>query len=977
MSIERGAPVEGGVGGVPTTRARRTRTRVRVIDALARSVISVGGVLVIIAVLGIMVYLLTQTVPLFRAGRSQLVSTANAPWSAGARTGVLDEYFGAGVFLLPGSGEVVTADLQSGEVISRRPVGKPAPGAPGDPASAAAAKIAVTAHSQLGENGAIALGFDDGSLQVGTLGFAYSFITESDQAAEFEGLEPGQRRVEPEGYVVRTPEGRLRRTRVAIDLPDPAPLEAGTGPVVLTDYRASRSLEVAAAMRADGTTFVTQIRRITPLGGGKPRLRLSVLPVNSVAPEASPAGGPARGLPSWMFISGDGIHLFKLWEDGLCQRYGRVAGERPTYEFMDALSLLPAGRKVSQATMLLGALTLVTGDDAGTVRAAFAARTNTARTLDGSELVVAHEFTSDRDGGAVTALGISGRDRAFATGASDGSIVLRHMTSAKRISRAVATPGQPVGLLLLTPKLDGYVAADSSGTFKLWSLRRGHPEASLKSLFGSVWYEGDAAPSFTYQSSAGTDSAESKISLVPLIFGTFKATLFSLLFAIPVAVFAAIYTSEMLHPRVRLAFKPAIEMMASLPSVVLGFVAAIVVAPLARDFLPAVLSAFVVVPVAVLACATLWQMLPVRIISRLRTTQHAALVGVVLLAGLALSVPVGRFAEAALFTPTLSEQRVLAGDTTPVPIERLPAWAAERATLSALDGVRLRPLGMYVAQGKAVEPSDAPLAPEVQASIDRAGLTRPNIRLWLDGAVGSAWPGWMVLLTPPAMIIVALARISLLDPALRRVPIFASVGAIGAGAGVFELLKFALTMLAGAVVGGLAAWAISSLGFDPRDGLLGTFTQRNTLVVAIVMGFAIIPIIYTISEDAMSSVPGALRSASLGCGATRWQTALNVVLPLALSGIFSACMIGLGRAAGETMIVLMATGNTPSIDWNIFAGFRTLAANIATEMPEAPQGETHYRVLFLAGLCLFIITFFVNTAAEMLRQRFRKRGAAL
>ena len=92
-------------------------------------------------------------------------------------------------------------------------------------------------------------------------------------------------------------------------------------------------------------------------------------------------------------------------------------------------------------------------------------------------------------------------------------------------------------------------------------------------------------------------------------------------------------------------------------------------------------------------------------------------------------------------------------------------------------------------------------------------------------------------------------------------------------------------------------------------------------------------------------------------------------------GIFSAIMIGFGRAVGETMIVLMATGNTPIMDWNPFNGFRTLSANIAVEIPEAPQGDTLYRTLFLAALILFIFTFVTNTLAELVRQRLRKRYA--
>jgi phosphate transport system permease protein len=152
-----------------------------------------------------------------------------------------------------------------------------------------------------------------------------------------------------------------------------------------------------------------------------------------------------------------------------------------------------------------------------------------------------------------------------------------------------------------------------------------------------------------------------------------------------------------------------------------------------------------------------------------------------------------------------------------------------------------------------------------------------------------------------------------------------------------------------------------------------SFEQRNSLVVGFMMGFAVIPIVFTISEDALSSVPPALRSGSLALGASRWQTAIRIILPTASAGIFSAIMIGLGRAVGETMIVLMATGNTPIMDFNIFSGMRTLSANIAVELPEAPQFGTLYRTLFLGAMVLFLMTFVVNTVAEIVRQRLRER----
>ena len=155
------------------------------------------------------------------------------------------------------------------------------------------------------------------------------------------------------------------------------------------------------------------------------------------------------------------------------------------------------------------------------------------------------------------------------------------------------------------------------------------------------------------------------------------------------------------------------------------------------------------------------------------------------------------------------------------------------------------------------------------------------------------------------------------------------------------------------------------------------YDQRNSLVVGIAIGFAVIPTIFSISEDAVYGVPRSLTNGSLALGATPWQTVYRVILLTASPGIFSACMIGMGRAVGETMIVLMATGNTPIMDMNIFEGFRALSANIAVEMPESAVGSTHYRILFLAALFLFLVTFVVNTISEIVRQRLRVKYANL
>ncbi len=179
-------------------------------------------------------------------------------------------------------------------------------------------------------------------------------------------------------------------------------------------------------------------------------------------------------------------------------------------------------------------------------------------------------------------------------------------------------------------------------------------------------------------------------------------------------------------------------------------------------------------------------------------------------------------------------------------------------------------------------------------------------------------------------------------------------------AGPIEVIFFA---------GDMRSWLTNELGI-PYD-------QRNAMVVGLAMGFAVIPTIFSIAEDAVFTVPKQLTYGSLALGATPWQTLRRVVLPTASPGIFSALMIGMGRAVGETMVVLMATGNTPIMDANVFEGMRTLAANIAVEIPESEVASTHYRILFLAALVLFMFTFVVNTLAEIIRQRLRRKYSTI
>ncbi len=161
--------------------------------------------------------------------------------------------------------------------------------------------------------------------------------------------------------------------------------------------------------------------------------------------------------------------------------------------------------------------------------------------------------------------------------------------------------------------------------------------------------------------------------------------------------------------------------------------------------------------------------------------------------------------------------------------------------------------------------------------------------------------------------------------------------------------------------------------------LLGNDYRLNAFVGGVALSLAVIPIIYTVTDDALSAIPKYMTEASLALGAAKWQTALFVVLPAATPGVFAAILLGIGRAFGETMIVLMATGNAALMSMDIFQPVRTMSATIGAEMAEVVFGDTHYNVLFLIGSILFIVTFTLNAVAEFyVRARLMKRfgGAA-
>ncbi|MFV2071742.1 MAG: ABC transporter permease subunit [Thermoanaerobaculales bacterium] len=407
------------------------------------------------------------------------------------------------------------------------------------------------------------------------------------------------------------------------------------------------------------------------------------------------------------------------------------------------------------------------------------------------------------------------RRRGFAIGSSAGEVAVYHSTSGRRLL-ADRWSADPVHALAIDPKGDGAVSIVGQMVLRRW-IHNPHPEISLRTLFLPVWYEGYAAPKWVWQSTGGSDAFEPKLSLWPLIFGTLKATLFAMLFSIPLALMASIYVSQLAPRWLQAVVKPTIEMMAAVPSVVVGFIAALWLAPRLEAALLAVLLGAVALPLAVVIALATWRLIP----ADLR--------------------------------------------------RRFP------------DGVEL--VALMIAGG---------------AVVAFAALLAGPIEVRFFG-------------------------------------------------GDFQRFLF-------------TEWGLR-------------YEQRNSIVVGLALGFAVIPVIFTIAEDACSAVPRALVNASRALGATRWQTALRLVVPAASPGIFAAVMLGLGRAVGETMIVLMAAGNTPLLDLSLFNGMRTMSAAIAVEIPEAPVDGTLFRLLFLTGALLFLFTLMLTTAADVVGSHLRKRYA--
>ncbi|MEI7795628.1 MAG: phosphate ABC transporter permease [Methylococcaceae bacterium] len=504
-------------------------------------------------------------------------------------------------------------------------------------------------------------------------------------------------------------------------------------------------------------------------------------------------------------------NLFLMSNDGLLSYIDISKKNAP--EIKQRLNVVKVGDKVTSISFLNGDLSLMIGDSTGLASQWSLVKNPTGgpaferiRAFKVSEKAVVAISTSEQ------------RRRGFMTVDANGMMGIYHSTSEREMIKTPVSDATPVAAIL-SPRANALLIQNHDGKIHFWHVDNEHPEVSIKSMWQKVWYESYPKPAYIWQSSSASDDFEPKYSLTPLVFGTLKAAFYAMLVAIPLSLMGAIYTAYFMSPKMRIYAKPAIEIMGALPTVILGFLAGLWLAPFIEENLAGLFALLMIVPLGVMVFAFGIQCLPEPI---------------------RLKIPEGW--DAALL----------------IPVILISGWFAFSISI--------------------------PL---------ETALFHGTLRDWFKAELG--------------------------------------------------------------------------IGYD----------QRNALVVGIAMGFAVVPTIFSIAEDAIFSVPKHLTVGSLALGATPWQTMIRVVLLTASPGIFSAIMIGFGRAVGETMIVLMATGNTPVMDLSIFQGLRTLAANIAVEMPETEVDSTHYRVLFLAALVLFMFTFVFNTLAEVIRQRLREKYSSL
>ena len=739
---------------------KRQRRRL-IVDSLARYTVGLGGVFVIAAVALIFFYLLYIVIPLFLPADARPVASYSLPGDNGARTAhlVMDELREVGIRYTR-DGRVFFFKPADGQLVGGKRAVLPA----GARASAFAAGDSAT--------GITAYGLDDGRALI--------------MQAEFKISHPNDVRV-----VTPQLSFPLGEEAITVDF-------QGRALTRLAVQQGEESATIVAATEDGRLILTTLIQEISFLD-------------DEVTLDIDHTELPAQDQAiDFLLLDKEQRTVYAASRDGWMSVFDISDPAAPV--LIQRLRVVGDALHVSTLAFLTGDISLLIADSAGAINQWFPVRdeTNTMR------LTRIRTFDTGQDD--IHTLGIEPRRKGFMAADEQGRVGIYHATAHRLLEVAEVSPA-PIRMLSIAPRADAFLAEDGSGRLHYWEVDNEHPEISWSALWGKVWYESYPEPEYVWQSSSASNDFEPKFSLTPLAFGTLKAAFFAMLFAVPLAIMGAIYTAYFMAPRMRQLVKPGIEIMEALPTVILGFLAGLWLAPVVEKNMPGVFALLVFVPLGALLFAYLWRCLPAR---------------------LTRWVPEGW--DAALLVPAI--------------------------------------------------------------------LLSSALALWLGPYMEQAW---------------------------------------------FH--------------GNMPEWLSHTMGID--------FDQRNALIVGIAMGFAVIPTIFSMTEDAIFNVPKHLRNGSLALGATQWQTLTRVIILTASPGIFAAVMIGLGRAVGETMIVLMATGNTPVLDFSIFQGMRTLSANIAVEMPESEVGSSHYRILFLAALVLFAFTFIVNTVGELVRQRLRSKYSNL
>ena len=863
---------------LPFKREKTSRRSVLIADRVADRVITIGGILVILAVLGILVFLVAETLPLFQGGTVTAQHDYTLETSpAGVSAMTMDDYKTM-AFVLAEDGTAQLFHSKTGVSLTLPQIdfeGKK-----------------ITAVASTIDRSHLAFGFQDGTVRLADISFISDIITAQALPRNLQELDD---RDSTDGTTIYShiPGNQFRKISFQIELGEPLQVTDEQKPVAALDYRVSGEAE-----RQSKAFVVVDSEGVVTFNLAKSKMNLltgkQTTKVKRTQLPALPEGVADSIYTVLLTPKADAVIIAS--NNGTVYRYNTHNINEPI--LAEVTNILPANTHLTAFNFLLGGQSIVVGGSDGSLNIYFLLAKKKSNTGDGQVLTRGRTFSPSNT--PITLFSASNRGKSFATAHQNGDIQILHGTSQKLLQR-FAADAQTTDYqnILLSPRFDGIIGIQENGRVRFWEFSVPHPETTFRTLFQKVWYEGYPEPTYTWQSTGATEDFESKFSLFPLIFGTIKAAFYSLLFAIPIAILGAIYTSEFVHPTVRGVVKPAMEMMASLPSVVLGFVAALVLAPIVETWIAAVILAFIAIPTALMLSAYLWQLLPLHLANRWRgVPKFSLMIGVVVIATF-ITYHLGLVFEAFFF----------GGD----------------------------------------------------------------FKAWVNGDIGSAKPFLFLLLLPISFTVLTLCVSRFFGHRIAR--LMTKISPFNAA--LLDIAKW-LAMVAGTIVCSyIITQVLSAFGVDARGSFVDTYVQRNTLIVGFAMGFAVIPIIYTLAEDALNAVPEHLRAASMGCGATPWQTAIYVVLPTAVSGVFSAIMIGMGRAVGETMIVVMAAGNTPLIDWNLFNGLRALSATIAVELPEAVKNGTLYRILFLSGLVLFGMTFVINTVAEVVRIRFRKRASQL